>query len=1564
MKLSSKRPFRGRESRTYRRPRLEQLEDRQAAGNLLSFTDAPLPGNGWFPLTTDLLDPVLTSDLASPGHEPLGGWLTAPEEFIAGTPSPAGPPVVALGARAPAGPAPASAAVRGALAPAGPQLTDDGAASWRDLVLGTALVSAGPHATPPTGLALAGSFGLATSADSSRDAALSIDRSIVGPQDDGISAVMNWVPASPVPMLPEESRLPENGSPAELPFRLTVPPAEAVPPGSESAAALAALNLPASAVPGSPPLSPAGVLAGRSLIFVENRGQWATPARFVAWNAAMALHLEQDAVALRLGGEQPASIRLTFEGASQDTTLVGEDRQSGYYNFFLGNDPARWHAQVAAYASVRYVGLYDGVDVRVRQADGQFAYDLLLDPGADLSRVVIRADGASGLELAADGSLTVHTPGGPLRQTAPVTWEVLPDGQTRPVAAAFHLMDDQHFGFVAPGRDPSLPLVVDPGLDWGTFFGGHGDDTFAGMALTSDGTGDIIIAGQTQSADFPNTSGLRVVHDYGTALTAGWTPYVARLNSTGTALVYATFFSGSGNHSVRDVAVNAAGEPVVVGDTNALDFPTTPGAYDTTPGNGSGDYDAYVIKFNAAGSGLVFGTYLAGSPGAGSEVGMHVAYDAAGSVIVSGTASSADFPTTAGAYPGQGGLFIARLNPTGTQLTYAARLGAGTPYAMTVDPRGFVTVTGQTASAAFPTTADAFQPTYQGNTDGFVSRLTLNGAGTADLRYSTYLGGAQYLESINAVAFDPSDPELVTVAGFTRSADFPTTPGAYQRVHPVPVDGSVATVTRFRFPAAGPGSLLWSTLFGAPGNQNATGVVIDSTGAAIIVGSTAVNNPPTTERAYDRIPGKGPNGQYDAFVARISSDGSRLLYSSLLGGSDGDVILAVAAAGGSSIIVGGLTNSPDFPVTPGAFDGVYAADGQTSGRATWGSLAFDVFIARFTLEANATTDVTPPPAPQLRWPADGATFTVPTLNVPFDWTDVADESGIAAYHVQLSPNPTFTNDLDAELRGWFEPWLPNSQLVWGVGVNNISTWYWRVQALDNAGNLGPWSEVRTLKAVDPPLSPAPALSSPANGGKFAPGDIVFAWQAVAGARYYQLQVDTRSDFSSSNRILISYLTQPQWKLTLPAGRYWWRVRLANDTSVGPWSSAWSLELKSGEPPAPVPPPPSSAAPPPLALSPSELWAAPSGELTVTLASPAPAGGAVVTLAAVFPENVIVPASVTVPAGSTRATVMVSDGPGKGSSGVIAEYAGVLAAASVYGIDADRSPELDSLTLADSAVIGGTTVQGTAALLPTWQAGARGAVVTLASGNPALASVPASVTIPAGANSVSFAIATQPVAAPTWLPIFASRSITLATRLTLLPVGSAVSALTLSPTSVSGGNSAQGTVALNFTAPAGGIVVTLASSNPAVAKVPASVTVPAGARSASFTVTTSAVAASTTVSITGSLAGTSQSGSLTVTAPSGPLAAPTLMFPSDKARFKPGETIIFDWSDVAGAASYTIQIDDSNTFSAPQIVNQTVTPSTFSTSTLPTAKMWWRVRANDAAGQPGAWSAIREIEVKS
>ena len=297
--------------------------------------------------------------------------------------------------------------------------------------------------------------------------------------------------------------------------------------------------------------------------------------------------------------------------------------------------------------------------------------------------------------------------------------------------------------------------------------------------------------------------------------------------------------------------------------------------------------------------------------------------------------------------------------------------------------------------------------------------------------------------------------------------------------------------------------------------------------------------------------------------------------------------------------------------------------------------------------------------------------------------------------------------------------------------------------------------------------------------------------------------------------------------------------------------------------------------------------------------------------------------------------------------------------------APAAASLSALSVSPTSVTGGNTAQGTVTL--TGAAPAGGAIVTLSSSNTSAATVPATVTVAAGATSAGFTVSTAAVATSTSVTLAAaydSVTRTAALSVTPPPPPASLSALGVTPTSVTGGNTAQATVTLTGAAPAGGAVVTLSSSNTSAATVPATVTVAAGATSAGFTVSTTPVGASTSVTLTAAYNSVTHTAALTVNlVPTGPLPAPSLVSPSHDARFSPGQSITFDWSDVSGAANYTIQIDDDDEFPAPHIVSQSVTVSQFSSSTLPTRTMWWRVRANDATGNPGSWSSIRRFEVK-
>ncbi len=288
-----------------------------------------------------------------------------------------------------------------------------------------------------------------------------------------------------------------------------------------------------------------------------------------------------------------------------------------------------------------------------------------------------------------------------------------------------------------------------------------------------------------------------------------------------------------------------------------------------------------------------------------------------------------------------------------------------------------------------------------------------------------------------------------------------------------------------------------------------------------------------------------------------------------------------------------------------------------------------------------------------------------------------------------------------------------------------------------------------------------------------------------------------------------------------------------------------------------------------------------------------------------------------------------------------------------------TPSLSTVAVSPTSVVGGTGSTGTVTLTAAAPSG--GAVVALTSAN-AAATVPANATIAAGATSTSFPVTTSAVTTTTAVTLTAAYAgVNRTATLTVNPPAS-LTTVALSPASVVGGASSTGTVTLSSAAAAGGLAVTLSSSN-AAATVPTSVTVAAGATTATFTAVTATVTAQTAATITAAAGGVSRTATLTVNpAATGTLAAPTQLSPAVDARFSSGQTIVFDWSDVAGAASYSIQIDDQDTFSSPT-VNQTVSTSTYSTSTLPVTRMWWRVRAVDASGVAGAWSASSRFEVR-
>ena len=384
-------------------------------------------------------------------------------------------------------------------------------------------------------------------------------------------------------------------------------------------------------------------------------------------------------------------------------------------------------------------------------------------------------------------------------------------------------------------------------------------------------------------------------------------------------LVYSTFLGGSTDDEGRDIAVDAAGNAYVTGSTQQLtfpsDFPTTAGAFDTTH---NGNQDAFVTKLNPAGSALVYSTFLGGS---NDEFGRGIAVDTSGSAYVTGITGSPNFPTTVGAFDttlnalGTFDAFVTKLNPTGSALVYSTFLGgvnSESGNGIAVDTSGSAYVTGDTGSVGFPTTAGAFDTSYNGGGDTFVTKL--NPAGST-LQYSTFLGGFG-TDFGTAIALDTFGSAYVT--GFTSSINYPTTIGAFDTTHNGFIGEFVmfdAFVTKLNLSGS---TLDYSTFLGGTGPDFGDGIAVDTSGSAYVTGSAGSSNFPTTVGAFDTT--HNGVGSADAFVTKFNPTGSALVYSTFLGGSDLDQGNDIAVDTTGSAYLTGFTLSANFPTTADAVD--------------------------------------------------------------------------------------------------------------------------------------------------------------------------------------------------------------------------------------------------------------------------------------------------------------------------------------------------------------------------------------------------------------------------------------------------------------------------------------------------------------------------------------------------------------------------------------------------------------------------------------------------------------------
>ncbi|MDO8142793.1 MAG: SBBP repeat-containing protein [Candidatus Brocadiales bacterium] len=637
--------------------------------------------------------------------------------------------------------------------------------------------------------------------------------------------------------------------------------------------------------------------------------------------------------------------------------IRGEERGITKVSYFKGKDSSPWNADLPTYNVVNLGEVYKGIELRLKAHGNNVEKLFCIKPNAIPKMIKLKLSGAKALKVNENGQLEAETELGSVKFTKPIAYQEI-DGK-RAVVSVEYIIHEQEasqvpefrrqksallnpkskiqnpkleYGFKVAAYDKTKDLIIDP-LIASTYLGGSDDDY--GSSIITDSENNIYVAGWTKSPDFPTTLGA-----YSTSYSRGnHDAFVSKLSKDLTNLLASTYLGGSSEDYISSITLATDGNVYVCGKTLSSDFPTTSNAYDNSYSGDSGNHDAFVSKLSGDLTSLLASTNFGGS---GDDSAGSIKIDSSGNVYVFGKTLSSNFPVTTDAYDtslnkeNSYDVFVSKFSGDLSSLLASTYLG-GSDYEygfrLTIASDGNIYVTGQTWSSDFPTTSGAYNTSFQGVRDAFVSKLS---ADLTSLLASTYLGGSGSDDGYS-IAID-SDGNIY-VAGGTDSSDFPITTDTQNISMKGPADAFVSKLNGDLT------SLSASTYLGGSNYERANSIAIDSSGNVYVAGSTNSSDFPTNTNTYYL----SFKGDTDAFISKLSGNLVSLLASTCLGGSDFDRINAITLDPYENICIAGYTTSTDFPITTGAYNTTFH---NNEGG--------DVFVTTF--DHNFSTPITTPTA--------------------------------------------------------------------------------------------------------------------------------------------------------------------------------------------------------------------------------------------------------------------------------------------------------------------------------------------------------------------------------------------------------------------------------------------------------------------------------------------------------------------------------------------------------------------------------------------------------------------------